>query len=76
VPEFDHWLHASNVSRVPSEGNTAMRLPDEPPEALLLRPPSGPGRDSRGAAAGGLVKPQPALGWSLADVQVRWTPPA
>ncbi len=46
-------------------------MPDPAPPSLALQPPSGPGRDSRGASAGRLVQPQPAACWSLADVQVR-----
>jgi hypothetical protein len=55
----------------PGPNNTAFQLPpDSPDPGLVLTPPTGPGRDSRGADAQGLVKPQADKGWSLADVQV------
>jgi hypothetical protein len=51
--------------------NTVFRLPANPDEHFKLKPPTGPGLDSRGKDAGSIVKRHVAQGWSLADVQVR-----
>lgn len=73
-PELRYWLttnQSAGAGLAPGKGNTVFVLPEKPGAGLELEPPTGPNRDSRGPDAGGLVKPQPTKGWSLADVQVR-----
>jgi hypothetical protein len=74
VPEFHHWLttpSAAGAHLAPGPNTTVFQLPPDTPDlGLVLVPPTGPGRDSRGDQAQGLVKPHPTKGWSLADVQV------
>jgi hypothetical protein len=72
-PELHYWLstnQSAGASLQPSRSNTVFVLPDTPDPGLQLKPPTGPGKDSRGGDAGGLVRPKAHAGWSLADVQV------